>query len=263
MAKFEDIHQNYLDKGPVAPDAFGGHKLYAVEGDLLVDELALEDYARARAQREAGVHDPDAREGLIAMTDAQGRIIRWRPGLTLTYAVRKGTFTTEERYNTAVAAIATATAGWASLCGVEFQHLQDLDTDLDPTGRCLFTVREVPQSGSVIAAAFFPDDPVWRRQVIIMPSFFSVAGFDPVGVLRHELGHVLGFRHEHILSNAPALCPDEDLDNILPLTRYDPKSVMHYFCGGAGTTTLEFTQIDQEGVLAVYGPPHSRFTYFE
>ena len=111
--------------------------------------------------------------------------------------------------------------------------------------------------------AFFPNDPASRRQVILMPSFFTITKPDPVGVLRHELGHVLGFRHEHIRAEASAVCPDEDIDNILPLTTYDPTSVMHYFCGGAGSKDLKFTNKDEEGSLAVYGPPHGRFAYYE
>ena len=159
--------------------------------------------------------------------------------------------------------MAEATTAWASLCGVEFEHLAALDTAADPAGQCLFTVREVPAQNNVIAAAFFPYSPLWRRQVILMPSFFTLTVPDPVGVLRHELGHVLGFRHEHIRSEAPALCYDEDIDNILPLTKYDPKSVMHYFCGGAGNQKLEFTTKDEEGALALYGPPHDGFTYYQ
>jgi len=263
MATYDEIYQNYLDKGPVAPDAFDGRLLYAVEGDLLLDDLALQEYSRARAKRETGATDPDAREGLVAMTDDAGSIIRWRPGLVLTYVVCKALFTELARYNTAVTTMAEATAGWESLCGVEFRHLDALDTDPNPIGQCLFTVREVLPYKSVVAAAFFPNYPVWRRQVILMPSFFTFTSPDPVGVLRHELGHVLGFRHEHIRSEAPAVCPDEDIDNILPLTPFDPQSVMHYFCGGAGSTDLGFTTKDEEGALIVYGPPHSRFAYYE
>lgn len=60
-------------------------------------------------------------------------------------------------------------------------------------------------------------------------------------VALRQLGHVLGFRHEHIRKEAPAICPDEDIDNILPITVYDLQPVMHYFCGGAGKLEMDFS----------------------
>jgi hypothetical protein len=73
-------------------------------------------------------------------------------------------------------------------------------------------------------------------------------------VLRHELGHVLGFRHELIRSGAPAVCPKEPLWDARPLTDYDPQSVMHYFCGGVGSSSLRITELDRVGAQQVYGP---------
>jgi hypothetical protein len=120
----------------------------------------------------------------------------------------------------------------------------------------VFAVREFDASGQFIASAFFPNDPRNRRRVLIDPSFFAAnLSFDRIGVLRHELGHVLGFRHEHIRSGAPPACPDEDVFGAIDLTRYDPQSVMHYFCGGLGTRELRITAIDRNGSRQVYGPP--------
>lgn len=67
-------------------------------------------------------------------------------------------------------------------------------------------------------------------------------------MLRHELGHVLGFCHEHILSGTPADCPgDAEEVPLFPFGAYDPKSVMHYFCGGVGNPRLTFTARDKRG----------------
>ena len=49
------------------------------------------------------------------------------------------------------------------------------------------------------------------------PIFFN-SQYDPVGVFRHELGHVLGYRHEHI-RGIPG-CGFED-SRWQPLTPYD------------------------------------------
>ena len=81
--------------------------------------------------------------------------------------------------------------------------------------------------------------------MLIDASYFTTS-FNTVGVLRHELGHVLGFRHEHIRSGAPAVCPGESVAATVNLTDYDPQSVMHYFCGGVGNPDLAITETDEE-----------------
>jgi hypothetical protein len=151
-----------------------------------------------------------------------------------------------------------ATNAWENTCGIKFEHRAALDVTpgSSPAG-ALFAVREFNADGSFIAASFFPNDPPSRRRLLIDPSFFAKdLAFDPVGVLRHELGHILGFRHEHIRSGAPPDCPHESLDETKELTKkYDPRSVMHYFCGGVGSKELKITDLDREGSRLVYGPP--------
>ena len=43
---------------------------------------------------------------------------------------------------------------------------------------------------------------------------------------RHELGHILGFRHEHIRSEANSSCDEGGA--FRAVTDYDQASVMHY-----------------------------------
>lgn len=45
----------------------------------------------------------------------------------------------------------------------------------------------------------------------------------------------------------------------MDLTAYDPKSVMHYFCGDVGSRSLAITDVDRVGSQLVYGPPLSTF----
>jgi hypothetical protein len=230
-------------------DGETSEELYRVEGDMLLDEDQLEIYAQQREALEreralqkeraalgAGdVAPQEGRSSLVGVT-ANGKLVRWKPGLVLTYCVLKNTFASEDRYNKAVAEL-------------------DGSATTKPNG-VLFTVREIDAGGQFIASAFFPNDPKNRRRVLIDPSYFDPnLSFDAVGVLRHELGHVLGFRHEHIRSQAPPSCPDETLNDTLDLTQYDPQSVMHYFCGGVGSKELAITETDRIGAQVVYGPP--------
>lgn len=66
----------------------------------------------------------------------------------------------------------------------------------------------------------------------------------------HELGHVLGFRHEHNRPEAGTCFED---DNWVPLTPYDSRSIMHYpHCNGS-SEDMEFSELDRKGVQLAYG----------
>ncbi len=185
--------------------------------------------------------------------------MRWSPGTVLTYCVLRNTFPREEWYEEVVANMQLATEAWEATCGVRFEYVARLDSSASvrPSG-VVFPVRYIGAGGAFIAAAFFPNDLPARRRMLIDPSYFTTT-FDHVGVLRHELGHVIGCRHEHIRSGAPPLCPDEDTTGTINLTAYDPQSVMHYFCGGVGSRKLEITQLDRIGAQQLYGPPLRAF----
>lgn len=219
---------------------------------------------KERADLGAGdVAPQEGRSSLVGVTSG-GKLVRWKPGLALTYCVMKNTFTNQAKYDQAVAGMKQATWAWENVCGIKFQYKSELDTSVTRPEGVIFIVREIDAGGQFIASAFFPNDPRNRRRVLIDPSFFAPdLGFDPVGVLRHELGHVLGFRHEHIRSQAPATCPDETLADTLDLTQYDPQSVMHYFCGNVGSRTLAITDVDKMGSQKLYGMPFDKFTYVE
>jgi hypothetical protein len=231
-----------------------GKTYYVAEGDLLLDEQELQRYVAKGPAAPADVSGKPPHE-LLGILEG-GKIIRWKPGLELTYAVKKDGFS-EEELQTVVASVKQATSDWEKTCGVKFRAVDEGSTPAP-----LFSVRRLDSLGRFIAAAFFPNDPVSRRLLVIDPSFFTTS-FDSVGVLRHELGHVLGFRHEHIRSGAPPVCPAEDTADTIDLSKYDPKSVMHYFCGNVGDQKLRISDVDREASQRLYGPPLDQVTYFE
>lgn len=244
----------------------GGKEFFVLEGDLLLDEVQLAEYALEKkngAQQPVAEAEVGGKPSKLLGIGKNGKLVRWKPGVVLSYFVAKETFPQANQYTTAREAMRTATEDWMKICGVVFEYKPALDTN--PTARpggALFSVSLVDAGGDFIAAAFFPDDPPERRAVVIDPSFFSpTLGFDRVGVLRHELGHVLGFRHEHIRSEAPAGCPDEPLFGTIKLTDYDPRSVMHYFCGAVGSKELKITDVDKSGSQRLYGLPLSSFHF--
>jgi hypothetical protein len=253
---------------------------WMVEGDTLLDEDQLRFYAqqqealqKARAAVQASQQTDLPLVGMIEpSTELVGvvqnnRLVRWLPGLELSYCILRETFVSggEAGYQLTVDSMRKATDDWENTCGVRFAYKRELDGsgDLRPDG-VIFTVREFDAGGKFIAAAFFPNDPANRRQVLIDPSYYSPSlRFNKAGVLRHELGHVLGFRHEQIRSEAPPGCPDEDTYGAIILTDYDPQSVMHYFCGGVGAEALSITEKDKIGAQKVYGPPLGSFMFVQ
>lgn len=241
-----------------------GKEYYVAEGDLLIPEDGFADYAAERLGHKPlpvfKVKSDGKTSQLLGMTGAGNKPLRWAPGVVLTYYIRKETFP-GNLYSIVRSSMTDATQAWMDVCGVEFRHLAQLDSDaLARDQQTVFDVRQIAAGGAFIAAAFFPNDSPSRRTVNIDPLFFVPGlGFDQTGVLRHELGHVLGFRHEQIRSGAPPACPKEDLSHTIELTDYDPQSVMHYFCGNVGDKELKLTSLDREGARLLYGPPLTDF----
>lgn len=245
---------------------FGAVKRWIVEGDIGLAERDLIPYAKERIEiAERIKKDPSQKKyGLIAI-EQDGKILRWKRGLVLEYCVWKPSFEVESEYQAAVRDMEFATADWSAMCGIQFRHVKEQDTNADlKFGEVMFPVVRQKGGGDTIAMAFFPNQPVEERIVYVFDGHVAATpAFDTVGVLRHELGHVLGFRHEHIRPEAPHYFQAEPTDHTVNLSDYDPKSVMHYVAREVGDPKLRFTDHDRSGALKVYGEPDSKFAFAE
>jgi hypothetical protein len=253
----EEAFKKYLEALPRYRNRF------VVEGDMLRNESQIRIDLAERSRTPV----PSAKLGgeLIVNTE-NGVPTFWkeRTTRTLTYAVDRASFTDAANHARVTENMAKATRDWEKACGdcgIDFIHKPEHDA-APSHEQVTFIVRQVDAGGAFIAAAFFPNDAPADRFVDIDPSYYS-SSFDTVGVLRHELGHVLGFRHEHIRSGAPPVCPAEDTADTIDLSKYDPKSVMHYFCGNVGDQKLRISDVDREASQRLYGPPLDQVTYFE
>ncbi len=214
--------------------------LYIVEGDLPIRGLdELHDYylenvagvASLALDRPGGVDAP--------WTSVQAQ--------NLSYCVSTS-FGAD--YDTMVEAMARAAAAWESAANINLVHQPNHDASCDPSTPVVFDVRPV-SNVFYIARAFFPNDPRADRNLLVTAEAFTDPTYSLDGILRHELGHVLGFRHEHTRPETGMCFEDNDWS---PLSPYDSDSVMHYpWCNGTNAGDLFLTARDRVGAASVYG----------
>ncbi len=134
---------------------------------------------------------------------------------------------------------------------VDFTHDASQDENCSTSNNnVLFSIEPVT-GASYVARAFFPSSSKSTRNVLVnTDQIFSSGSWTADDVLAHELGHTLGFRHEHTRPEAGTCFED---NNWRPLTPYDASSIMHYpQCNGA-SSDLSMTEQDREGIRSVYG----------
>jgi hypothetical protein len=188
-------------------------------------------------------------QGGALIVHQAGGDARWSDAqkLNITYCVST---TFGARYSATVTAMAQATGAWEGAANVNFVHLSQYDSNCTGNqSNVLFDVRPV-QTTQYLARAFFPNQSRKNRNVLIDDSAYG-NNPDVTGVLRHELGHALGFRHEHTRPESGVCFEDNQWR---ALTAYDSSSVMHYpQCNGTNTWSLNLTNTDKAGAAALYG----------
>lgn len=219
-----------------------------IEGDLLLPQ-GLEAAWAARIQSTAPIAAHPT--SLIVNTLKDNSIDTWLQTQrhNLSYCVSDDFRDLKPRV---LAALRTAVKDWKSAADVSFVYVggEDMRCTTSNT-RVLFNIE--PSVGErFLAATFFPSYPRSDRHFIVDKSAFTFSDIGLAGIFRHELGHVLGFRHEHIRQESDHVC-DEDLA-FQPLTEYDRRSVMHYpQCGGENDIrNLVLTDLDRTGAALVY-----------
>jgi hypothetical protein len=223
---------------------------YLVEGDLPIDG----DDALYK-------HWQDRTPGALTLAQNNGVDVRWSAAdvLNITYCVSNN-FDSPNSYGAnkadAVRAMVAAADEWKRRANVQFTYLSQYDSNCTTSNNSVtFAVVWNNSATGPTASAFFPDAPKSQRVLTTYHGFFSLPGDNEhkMRVFGHELGHILGFRHEFVRPETPASCHGETDTNWRPLTAYDSKSIMQYSC--TTPMTPAWTELDTQGVQSMYGAP--------
>lgn len=237
-----------------------GRVIYVVEWDLAVTEAELRERYEAYVARIQRANDGSAEVEQASIVHQNGGVDDIWPNdqqLNLTYCVSDAFGADKAR---AVTEMGLATAAWEGVARVDFTYLPAHDAICDNTNPdVVFSVAPWANSGG---CAFFPaagaGTCVERTLVInfadLDTNFGAIApNMTTVGVFRHELGHILGLRHEHTRPESGACFEDNSWRELTP---FDHSSVMHYpfpDCNGVLSSDLSITPSDALGASLLYG----------
>lgn len=223
---------------------------YIVSGDIAIsDEKELKAFFRQLQRR---YHEED-----------QGRLVKFGSKGLWSSAQRKNlTYCVSpefgDRHEKVVAAMSDAAGAWEKAANINLRYVQEEDANCtNHNDNVVFDVAPTTSTESYYAIAFFPYQPRRDRTVVIYDlSFKTPAGALPelAGVLRHELGHVLGFRHEFVHPGSGKCLSEDFPKDVKAVTPYDAFSVMNYpDCNEQLGYQFKLTEKDKSGAACQYG----------
>lgn len=247
-----------------------GETCYIVENDLLVPGSQLMAYSEnVIGMLVPATRDAATVERLVVATLPDGRKMRWAPGTVLTWGFDTKSFEGHEDWlELAEKICAKAAEDWNAAAVSEGVEKEIRFAPVAPGEEPVFkyAYHPFPNDPGLLALAFFPNAARNERVVYIGPGTFSPhLPYDRVGIIRHELGHVLGFRHEHIRPEAQVgmtIAEKSRMEKWVTggigaeeLTTFDGQSVMHYPLNGHGTLEFKLSDADITGFGKLYRMP--------
>jgi hypothetical protein len=218
---------------------------YIVNGDE-----PLNNTGDLKAYYDRMVHgSEEAMENGLVVNTVYGVDDKWS-----TSQVGNLTYCVSNTFGTRKADIVNAMNGGAGLWEsaaprINFDYVPSQDASCNTRNKSVVFSVEPVQTNQYIARAFFPSTPKRSRNVLVDDSIWTSGSWTPSNILGHELGHTLGFRHEHTRPEAGTCFED---NNWRPLTPYDSASIMHYPQCNGSSSNLSMTATDRQGAAIAY-----------
>lgn len=219
----------------------GPFPVFTENGSLFRAAKVVEDY------------ECETEEPAVQVTDraflgrTEGKLHLWESESTLQWTARRDGFPSAWHARTVAAAAYAAAREWnAVLDGrVTFRYVERFD------GAC-FQIEYGGPNGDVFARAFSPADgsSTTPNAIRVFSKCFDYFELPYLrSVFLHELGHVLGLRHEHAQDGFPGVLSAEDMEGGPESVAWggrNPMSIMAYYRGG----TIQ--ESDAEAVRSAY-----------
>ena len=227
-----------------------GTGYYIVDWDVVIsDETRLYEHWQESQSGQA-----------LSIYRINGVDIKWSDAqkVNLTYCFGS-TFSAANRTAVQAAMNGATVQGWEKFANIKFVHVpaQDGAGCTAANQNVVFDVNQVNSGGQYLARAFFPNSPRAERNVLVdTTAFGNLGNITLTNIMIHELGHALGFRHEHIARPGQATqgCVEDQNYRVIDGV-YDQTSTMHYPQCGSPNNTLALSPRDQSGVATIYGAP--------
>ncbi|MGO6746925.1 zinc metalloprotease [Rhizobium ruizarguesonis] len=241
-----DAVNRYIETLPEIPPG-SGH--FMIEGDLYLDRPSVVAFLKSKTETKP----LPAGELIVDTINGQPSYLKAIPSRQMTYSLVASSFPNDQLAQRTDSELKQAAQDWIDACANCNISLKEIP--IAQAGKfyekVTFVLTYLDVQGGPIARSFFPSSPPDDRQIVIFPDFFSKdMTFDRRGVLRHEFGHILGYRHEQL--EQASGCNTAEPNNWKPLTPYNPHSVMHYMCGKGGSFSLALTGSDIKGHRCLY-----------
>ena len=195
--------------------------------------------------------DKHVREDGLVVNTVFGRDDKWSAtqAMNLTYCI-SNKFGTQK--TNIVNAMNAGVAMWeGATTKVNYTYVPSQDASCTTRNTAVVFSVEPTSTTQYIARAFFPSTAKRSRNVLVnAASLMNSGSWTPGNIMGHELGHTLGFRHEHTRPEAGTCFED---NNWRPLTAYDRASIMHYPQCNGSSEDRALPDPARAGVRALYG----------